>query len=282
VPSINAGTIIEIVYQTWVVNRYASANVKANKRGQRAGRVQVSMFDGLIAYLDSIKARDPAPRTRWEILTYPGLWAVGYHRIARWLFEAELFFLARLVNHWSRMLTAIDIHPGATIGKHLFIDHGFTVIGETAEIGDNVTIYQCVTLGGTNPANGVAGKRHPTLSDNVIVGSGAQILGPITVGTRARIGANAVVTKDVPEGAVMVGIPARSTLIDAADYAREFVPYGTPCSEMFDPATQRLELLQCQLAEMQKQLAALKDERDAAVEVADGAAAKPARRRDRA
>jgi serine O-acetyltransferase len=236
------------------------------------------MFDRLIAYLDSIKARDPAPRSRWEILTYPGLWAVGYHRIAHWLFEAELYVLARLVNHWSRMLTAIDIHPGAQIGKHLFIDHGFTVIGETAVIGDNVTIYQCVTLGGTNPANGIAGKRHPTLLDNVIVGSGAQILGPITVGVRARIGANAVVTKDVPEGAVMVGIPARSTLVDAADYARDFVPYGTPCSEMFDPATQRLELLQCQLAEMQKQLAVLKSERDASEPAADDAS-KPARRR---
>jgi serine O-acetyltransferase len=221
------------------------------------------MLDGLVATLDSIKARDPAPRSRWEILLYPGLWAVGFHRIAHWLFVAELYFLARLVNHLSRWFTAIDIHPGATIGRHLFIDHGFTVIGETAVIGDNVTIYQCVTLGGTNPANGVAGKRHPTLADNVIVGSGAQILGPITVGSRARIGANAVVTKDVPEGAVMVGIPARSTLVDAADYAREFVPYGTPCSEMFDPQTQRLELLQCQLAEMQKQLATLKAERDA-------------------
>ncbi len=235
------------------------------------------MFDGLVAFLDSIKARDPAPRSRWEILLYPGLWAVGFHRVAHWLYGAELYFLARFVNHLSRWFTAIDIHPGATIGQHLFIDHGFTVIGETAVIGDNVTIYQCVTLGGTNPANGVAGKRHPTLADGVIVGSGAQILGPITVGARARIGANAVVTKDVPEGAVMVGIPARSTLVDATDYARDFIPYGTPCSEMFDPATQRLELLQCQLADMQKQLATMKAERDAA----DAAARKPARR-DRA
>lgn len=215
------------------------------------------MVAALIDYLDSIKSRDPAPRTRWEVLLYPGLWAVGYHRVAHWLYEAEMFFLARLVNHWSRWLTAIDIHPGAKIGRHLFIDHGFTVIGETAEIGDNVTIYQCVTLGGTDPANGVAGKRHPTLADDVIVGSGAQILGPITVSSRARIGANAVVTKDVPEGAVMVGIPAKPQLVDAKDYAREFVPYGTPCSEMFDPATQKLEILQCQLEVLQKQLAAL-------------------------
>ncbi len=221
------------------------------------------MFNRLVAYLDSIKARDPAPRTRWEILLYPGLLAVGMHRVAHWLFEADLYFLARFVNHLARWLTGIDIHPGATIGRHLFIDHGFTVIGETAEIGDNVTIYQCVTLGGTDPANGVGGKRHPTLADDVIVGSGAQILGPVVVHARARIGANAVVTKDVPEGAVMVGIPARSTLVDAAEYAREFVPYGTPCCDTLDPATQKIELLQCQLEAMQKQLAELRAERDA-------------------
>lgn len=222
------------------------------------------MVASLIAYLDSIKARDPAPRSRWEILLYPGLWAVAMHRVAHWLYEADLFFLARLVNHVARLLTGIDIHPGARIGRHLFIDHGFTVIGETAEIGHGVTIYQCVTLGGTDPANGVPGKRHPTLADGVIVGSGAQILGPITIGERARIGANAVVTKDVVPGAVMVGIPARTTLVDARDYAREFVPYGTPCSEMFDPQTQKLELLQCQLADLQKRIAELMAERDAA------------------
>ena len=120
------------------------------------------MFRKLTAYLDSIVARDPAPRSRWEVLLYPGLWAVAWHRVAHRLFRWRLYFLARLVNHTARFLTGIDIHPGATIGRHLFIDHGFTVIGETAEIGDNVTIYQCVTLGGTNPANGVGGKRHPT------------------------------------------------------------------------------------------------------------------------
>lgn len=218
---------------------------------------------GLLPYLDSIKARDPAPRSRLEILIYPGVWALGFHRVAHALFGARLFFLARLVNHLSRFLTAIDIHPGARIGKNFFIDHGFTVIGETADIGNNVTIYQCVTLGGTDPANGIAGKRHPTIMDGAILGSGCQVLGPITVGERARIGANAVVTKDVPSGAVMIGIPARATLIDAKDYQRSFVPYGTPCSESYDPATQKLEILQCEIENLRKRLAELAAERDA-------------------
>jgi len=166
------------------------------------------------------------------------------------------------VNHFSRLFTGIDIHPGAKIGEHLFIDHGFSVIGETAEIGNNVTIYQCVTLGGTNPANGVGGKRHPTIEDDTILGSGAQILGPITVGKRARIGANAVVTQDVPEGATMVGVRARPTLVEAEHYQQDFVPYGTPCSEVFDPATQKLEILQCEMEQLQKRIASYAEERD--------------------
>lgn len=220
------------------------------------------MFQRVIAYLDSIKARDPAPRSRWEILLYPGVWALFYHRVAHRLYRNGWYFLARAVNHWSRFATAIDIHPGARIGRHFFIDHGFTVIGETAEIGDNVTIYQCVTLGGTSPDNGVAGKRHPTLQDGVIIGSGAQVLGPITVGPRARIGANAVVTRDVPEGAVMVGIPAKPTLVEAKTYQKEFVPYGTPCSDLSDPATQKLEALRGELDVMRRRLDALLDERN--------------------
>lgn len=224
------------------------------------------MFDRLIAYLDSVRARDPAPRSRWEILLYPGVWALAMHRVAHWLFEGQLFFLARLVNHLSRWLTAIDIHPGAIIGRRLFIDHGFTVIGETAEIGDDVTIYQCVTLGGSNPTNGRGGKRHPTLRNNVIIGSGAQIIGPIVVGERARVGANAVVTDDVPEGATMIGLKARSTLVPAETWLREFLPYGTPCPDrgeepcapLPDATVERIGALEQQLAELRAELAALR------------------------
>ncbi|WP_336965021.1 serine O-acetyltransferase EpsC [Sphingobium aquiterrae] len=219
------------------------------------------MFHTLIGYLESIKSRDPAPRSRAEILLYPGVWAVAFHRAAHGLYRRRLFFLARAVNHFARFLTGNDIHPGAKIGKRLFIDHGFSVIGETAEIGDDVTIYQNVTLGGTDPANGIAGKRHPTIGDGVIIGSGAQVLGPIAVGPRARIGANAVVTKEVAEGATMVGIPARPMLVDVTAYQRDFVPYGTPCSDSFDPATQKLELLQCEMERLQKQIAELLAER---------------------
>lgn len=214
------------------------------------------------AYLDSVKRRDPAARSRFEILFYPGIWAVAWHRLAHRFYRWRLFFPARMVNHLARFLTAIDIHPGARIGRGLFIDHGFSVIGETAVIGDNVTIYQCVTLGGTNPADGVPGKRHPTIEDDVVIGSGAQVLGPITVGKGATIAANAVVTKDVPPGAVMMGIPAKATLMEADKKPEGFVPYGTPCSEVFDPSTQRLELMRCELERMQKQIDALIAERD--------------------
>lgn len=220
-------------------------------------------ISNLVEYLDSIKARDPAPRSRWEILLYPGVLAVALHRVAHWLYRGHMFFMARFVNHFARFFTGIDIHPGAKIGSNFFIDHGFSVIGETAEIGDNVTMYQNVTLGGTNPTNGTAGKRHPTILDNVIIGSGAQILGPITVGERARIGAAAVVTDDVVAGATMVGQKARSTLVKAETYAKDFMPYGTPCREMFDPATQSLEILQCEIETLRKRLGELMSERDA-------------------
>ncbi|GMN04025.1 serine O-acetyltransferase EpsC [Erythrobacter sp. MTPC3] len=218
------------------------------------------MFDTLKSYLDSIRARDPAPRSRLEILLYPGVWALGFHRIAHWLFDAKLYFLARMINHISRVLTAIDIHPGATIGRNFFIDHGFTVIGETAEIGNNVTIYQCVTLGGTNPTNGKGGKRHPTLEDNVIIGSGAQIIGPIVVGERGRVGANAVVMEDVPAGATMVGFKARSTLVPAEEWIKEFIPYGTmpDCEDAEGNRIDCIEVLQDELASLKAEIAEIK------------------------
>jgi len=216
-----------------------------------------------IAYLDSVKARDPAARSRWEILLYPGVLALGMHRVAHWLYGGRLFFLARFVNHLSRMLTAIDIHPGAKIGARFFIDHGFTVIGETAEIDDDVTIYQNVTLGGTNPTTGIGGKRHPTLRSGVVIGSGAQVLGPIEVGAAARVGANSVVTKDVLPSTTVVGIPARPVPVDVIHYSPGFIAYGTPCGENSDPAAVKLCELENELATLRREVAELKALRQA-------------------
>jgi serine O-acetyltransferase len=221
------------------------------------------MFETLKSYLASIKARDPAPRSTWEILTYPGVHAVVLHRLAHWLYSGGLYFLARVVNHFARFLTAIDIHPGAKIGKRMFIDHGLgVVIGETAEIGDDVTIYQGVTLGGVDPVNS-SGKRHPTIGNHVIIGAGAKIIGGFLVGDRARIGSNAVVTKAVPAGATMVGIPAKPVMVDANVFAKEFLAYGTPCCEEFDPQTQKFELLRCEMERLESRLRAMERDQEA-------------------
>ena len=179
-------------------------------------------------YLQSIIDRDPAARSKLSvILTYPGVKAVFFHRIANFFATAKFDLIARIISQFSRFLTGIEIHPRAKIGKNLFIDHGMgVVIGETSDIADNVTIYHMVTLGGISPSINSNDqreiKRHPTLHDNVVVGSGAQILGPVVVGKNARIGANAVVTKNVPENAVMVGIPAKNV----GTATEEFKPYG--------------------------------------------------------
>ncbi|MEO5973007.1 MAG: serine O-acetyltransferase EpsC [Sphingomicrobium sp.] len=222
------------------------------------------MVSGFFDYLDSVKARDPAAHSRWEVLLYPGVLALGLHRVGHWLYGGRLYFLARVVNHIARFLTAIDIHPGATIGRNFFIDHGFTVIGETAEIGDDVTIYQNVTLGGTNPSTGIGGKRHPTLANGVVIGSGAQVLGPVVVGDGARIGANAVVTGDVAPGATMVGIPARPVPVDTVHYSPGFVPYGTVFGEDCDPGRMRLAELEGEVAELRKEVATLRARRQPA------------------
>ena len=179
-------------------------------------------------FLESIIKRDPAAKSKLSlILTYPGVKSVFFHRIANFFAVAKFHLVARIISQFSRFLTGIEIHPNAKIGKNLFIDHGMgVVIGETSDIGDNVTIYHMATLGGIAPSinsdNQRNVKRHPTLKENVVVGSGAQILGPVVVGKNAKIGANAVVTKDVPENAVMVGIPAKNV----GTASEEFKPYG--------------------------------------------------------
>jgi len=180
------------------------------------------------SFLESIINRDPAAKSKLSvILTYPGVKAVFFHRIANFFSIAKLDLIARIISQFSRFLTGIEIHPKAKIGENLFIDHGMgVVIGETSEIGNNVTIYHMVTLGGISPSinsdDQRDSKRHPTLMDNVVVGSGAQVLGPVVIGKNAKIGANAVVTKDVPENAVMVGIPAKNV----GTATEEFKPYG--------------------------------------------------------
>ena len=179
-------------------------------------------------FLQSIIDRDPAAKSKLSlILTYPGVKAIFFHRLAHFFSVAKFDLIARIISQFSRFLTGIEIHPGAKIGKNLFIDHGMgVVIGETSEIGDNVTIYHMVTLGGISPSinsnNQRNIKRHPTLMDNVVVGSGAQILGPVIVGKNSKIGANAVVTKNVEENAVMIGIPAKNV----GTATEEFKPYA--------------------------------------------------------
>ena len=179
-------------------------------------------------FLESIIKRDPAAKSKLSVvLTYPGVKAVFMHKIANFFAIAKFDLVARIISQFSRFMTGIEIHPKAKIGKNLFIDHGMgVVIGETSDIGDNVTIYHMATLGGISPSINSDKqreiKRHPTLQDNVVVGSGAQVLGPITIGKNAKIGANAVVTKDVPENGVMVGIPAKNV----GTATEEFKPYG--------------------------------------------------------
>jgi serine O-acetyltransferase len=177
------------------------------------------MFERLREDIACVFQRDPAARTQWEVLTcYPGFHALTMHRFAHWLWGHRLRWLARMASHFTRLLTGIEIHPGATIGRRVFIDHGMgVVIGETAEIGDDCTLYHGVTLGGTSWNKG---KRHPTLERGVVIGAGAKVLGPITLREGAKVGSNAVVVREVPAGATAVGIPAR--IVDAGqDAARQ-------------------------------------------------------------
>lgn len=211
------------------------------------------MFNTIREEIRGIKERDPAARSSLEvILCYPGFHAITTHRLASWLWRHDWRVLGRFISHTGRFLTGIEIHPGAKIGQRFFVDHGMgVVVGETAEIGDDVTLYHDVTLGGVSPAVDSDSqrdqKRHPTLQDGVIVGSGAQILGPITVGRGARVGANSVVTKDVPEGVTVVGIPGRAIVRSAAGDPEQFAPYGTPLGDIPDPVARALDGLMDQV-----------------------------------
>ncbi len=202
------------------------------------------MFSRLKEDLASIMERDPAARSGWEVATcYPGFHAIVMHRWARWCWHHDLLWLGRFTSQVARLLTGIEIHPGATIGRRVFIDHGFgVVIGETAEVGDDCTIYQGVTLGGTSLNKG--DKRHPTLERGVIIGAGAKVLGGFTIGEGAKVGSNAVLTKELPAGATAVGNPARIILKQRRDpqletAARMFEAYGvTPNGD--DPLSKAL------------------------------------------
>ncbi len=208
--------------------------------------------------IQAYRQRDPAARSNLEVvLCYPGLHAVGIHAIARFFWNHHLYTLGRFVSHIGRFLTGIEIHPGAKLGRRFIIDHGMgVVIGETAEIGNDVYIYHQVTLGGTASD---AGKRHPTVGDNVIIGAGAKVLGAITIGEGARIGANAVVVASVPAGTTVVGIPARPVDRDAAK--PRFEAYGTPADPCLDPLLHEVDILRSELTDLENRIAKLARDR---------------------
>ena len=217
------------------------------------------MFKNLREDIDSVFERDPAARNIMEIIfCYPGLHALWIYRIAHWFWINDLFFLGRLISHIGRFMTGIEIHPGAKIGRKFFIDHGMgVVIGETAEIGDNVTLYHGVTLGGVTWDKV---KRHPTLGDNVVIGSGAKVLGPFTVGKGAKIGSNSVVVKEVPENATVVGIPGRVVMAqEMKEEARPNLQHG----QLPDPEGRAISCLFDQICELEKKYIALAAEHEA-------------------
>ena len=229
-------------------------SAKKNIKGKK--QIQIHPFEHLKNDIATIKERDPAARSNAEIvLLYSGLHAMIAYRIANKLYKSEHYFSARMISQIARRMTGIEIHPGATIGSGLFIDHGMgVVIGETAEIGNNCTLYQGVTLGGTGKDSG---KRHPTLGDNVLVGAGAKVLGPVNIGSGAKIAAGAVVLKDVPEDSTAVGIPAKivrtsGTKVELLDHAN--IP---------DPVAKEFAAMKEKIDALEKELEALKAKKPA-------------------
>ena len=213
------------------------------------------IFKGLLEDARSIRDRDPAARTTLEVvLLYQGFHALFYHRQAHWLYKHKHFFLARALSQFARHMTGIEIHPGAKIGKRLFIDHGMgVVIGETTEIGENCLLYQGVTLGGTGKDKG---KRHPTLGDNVMVGAGAKVLGPITIGNNVKVAANAVVLKPIPDNCTAVGVPARVARCAGKKIVEDLDQMTCP-----DLNLQDIDALKSSVTALHQELSALEDQK---------------------
>jgi len=212
------------------------------------------LLDGLKRDINAVKERDPAARNTLEVLLlYSGVHAIMLHRPAHWLYNHKCFFTARLISQFSRLLTGIEIHPGAKLGRGILIDHGSgVVIGETAEVGDNCTIYQGVTLGGTGKDKG---KRHPTIGSNVLIGSGAKVLGPLTVADNCKIASNAVLLKDLEENTTAVGVPARTV----KKTGEKLEPSKLDHIHIPDPVANELQKALERIAELEKRLAALEE-----------------------
>ncbi len=236
----------------------SSSAAKSDSAPKPAKEEKLGFWQQVAEDIDCVFERDPAARNRWEVIcTYPGVHAIFFHRIAHRLWKRGWYFLARLLSFFARSLTLIEIHPAAQIGRRFFIDHGCgVVIGETAEIGDDVTLYHGVTLGGTSWNKG---KRHPTLEDGVIVGTGAKILGPVRIGHGSRIGANAVVIQDVPPGMTVVGIPGRAVI---PPHQRRIPAQGIDLDHhlMPDPVGRAIERLLHRIQELEAQVARLHQE----------------------
>ena len=267
------GYPISVSRRTLEKPRNGSEYISLSSCGRDINTMVPAFFKRIREDIDSFIVRDPAARSRLEvILCYPGLHALVMFRLSHGLWIRGWKLSGRVISHIAKVFTGVEIHPGATIGRRFFIDHATgVVIGETAEVGDDVTLYQGVTLGGTSLDQG---KRHPTVGNGVIVGSGAQVLGPITLGDGVRVGANAVVLSDVPEGVTVVGIPARMVMRQRLE-DEEFCAYGTPSADMPDPIVRSIDELRRQMGTLMGRVEELESEKAALLEYKNNTTEEP-------